>query len=182
MTAFYISHPEVTIDPAVPVAEWGLSGAGRDRARALAPRLSGDIRSIVCSAERKAIDTAEVLAQDLGLDFEVDALLGEMNRESTGFLPLEEFEITVHEFFAQPTKSIRGWERAIDAQARIVSGVRRHADDGTAVVAHGGVGALLIAHLMSLPIEQSPDQPGLGSIFSFSTVRWELESGWSRID
>ena len=47
--------------------------------------------------------------------------IGENDRSATGFLPREEFWATADLFFAHPTESIRGWERAIDAQARIVA-------------------------------------------------------------
>ena len=181
MPSFYITHPEVTVDPDVPVREWGLSPAGRDRAAYIAKTYGRDIRHIVTSSERKAIDTAVIVAGALGLEFTVDPALGEMDRESTGFLPLAEFEETVSEFFARPTASVRGWERAIDAQARTVEAVRRHPQDGTAFVGHGGVGALLLADFVGLPIDQSPQQPGLGSVFVFQCEPWQLESGWSRI-
>jgi hypothetical protein len=35
-TVFYISHPQVRVDPAVPVSDWGLSEVGRARLAALA--------------------------------------------------------------------------------------------------------------------------------------------------
>ena len=182
MAQFYITHPEVTVDPAVPVRAWGLSGAGRDRAAGIASTWGRDIRHIVTSSETKALDTAEVLAAALGVEFTVDRALGEMDRDSTGFLPLAEFEHTVSEFFAHPSESVRGWERAIDAQARTVQAVRRHPQDGTAFVGHGGVGSLLLADLFGVPIEQAPQQPGLGSAFVFRCDRWKPESGWARIE
>ena len=182
MPSFYITHPEVTIDPAVPVSEWGLSRAGRVRAAGIARRWGRDIRHIVASSETKALDTAEMLADALGLKFTVDPALGEMDRESTGFLPLAEFEETVSEFFACPTASVRGWERAIDAQARTRDAVQSHPQDGTAFVGHGGVGSLLLADLLGVPIERAPQQPGLGSVFVFDGEGWQLESGWVRIE
>ena len=33
MHALYITHPQVKIDPAVPVPEWGLSDRGAERTR-----------------------------------------------------------------------------------------------------------------------------------------------------
>ncbi|MGY4292614.1 hypothetical protein ACVWXN_000709 [Bradyrhizobium sp. i1.4.4] len=50
----YLTHPQVQIDPAVPVPQWGLSSVGRARAEALAN--AGWLASttqIVSSAERK---------------------------------------------------------------------------------------------------------------------------------
>jgi broad specificity phosphatase PhoE len=44
----------------------------------------------------------------------------ENDRSATGFLPPDEFETVANRFFAHPLVSIQGWERAIDAQLRIV--------------------------------------------------------------
>ncbi|WP_281410977.1 histidine phosphatase family protein [Mesorhizobium sp. NZP2077] len=65
------------------------------------------------------------------------------DRSATGFLPPPEFEAVADQFFANPHKSIRGWERAIDAQQRIASEVDAALgtdDDGDiAFIGHGGV-------------------------------------------
>ena len=83
-----------------------------------------DICAAFASSERKARDGAEILAGGLGLDgYQTVEDLGENDRSSTGFLPRDEFEATVDAFFAQPQTSIRGWERAADAQKRIIRAV-----------------------------------------------------------
>jgi broad specificity phosphatase PhoE len=91
----------------------------------------------------------------LGIGFEVMAELGENDRSATGFLPPEEFERVADQFFANPETSIRGWERAIDAQTRIVRAVERIESKGpTAIVSHGAVGTLLYCHLAGKPIDR----------------------------
>ncbi|MDX6752047.1 histidine phosphatase family protein [Geminicoccaceae bacterium 1502E] len=181
-----ITHPEVVIDPAVPVPDWPLSPLGRARTAlfAVEPALAGVTR-IVSSAERKARDTAAILAQALGLTAEVEPALHENDRSATGFLPPDEFERVADAFFARPEESVRGWERAVDAQARVVEAVRR-IDRGTppggslAVVAHGGVGALLMAHAMAAPVSRRLDQPGAGGGNWFLLERGSLalRAGW----
>jgi broad specificity phosphatase PhoE len=181
----FITHPEVVVDPGVPVTAWSLSEVGRDRATRLPGQLRDVPRAVACSAERKAVETATILAAALDLQMTVDPGLGEMDRTSTGYLPPGEFEQTADAFFAQPELSVRGWERAIDAQHRIVSAIRGHLcvgpDPAIAFVAHGGVGALLMASLMSVPISRALDQPGLGSCFRFDAGTWTLLSPWERI-
>lgn len=185
MACTFITHPEVVVDPAVPVVDWGLSATGEERARRLAEQLTGEVRVVISSAERKAIETAAILAEALGVPVSADPALGEMDRTATGYLPSEEFERTADAFFAQPEVSVRGWERAVDAQRRIETAVRRHAHDGTgdgiAFVAHGGVGGLLMASLAAVPITRALDQPGLGSVFMFDARRWTLLSPWESI-
>jgi broad specificity phosphatase PhoE len=181
----YLTHPEVAVDPAVPVPEWGLSPIGRDRAARFAdhPSLAGTER-IVASRERKAIETAAILAGPLGLAVEIRDDLHENDRSSTGFLPPPEFEATADRFFAEPEASIRGWERAVDAQRRIVAVVgailaERPVATRTVFVGHGGVGTLLLCHCAGLPIGRHYDQrPGGGNWFRFDHLPFRLLSAW----
>ena len=60
MFALYITHPQVRIDPDVPVPQWGLSETGAARARrAAALPWARQLQRIVSSDETKAIETAE---------------------------------------------------------------------------------------------------------------------------
>jgi broad specificity phosphatase PhoE len=166
----FITHPEVMIDPLVPVPRWGLTPLGIARMRACAglPEMAA-VASVWASTEAKAIEGAGILAGRLGLPVQVHPGLGENDRGATGYLPEAEFQRTADAFFANPEQSIRGWERAVDAQARIVAAINAvlaAAPPGpVAVVAHGGVGALLRAHLAGAPVSRAWDQPGAGCRF-----------------
>jgi broad specificity phosphatase PhoE len=163
----YLSHPQVTIDPAVPVPDWGLSDIGRQRTEALArqPWIQSFGR-VVSSTENKAIETAAIIAKALGLAVHIGQSLHENDRSATGFLKPSEFEDTADQFFLHPEDSIRGWERAVDAQARIIGGITRALSDApdipTIFTGHGGVGTLLYCHCARLPIARSNDQPAGG--------------------
>jgi broad specificity phosphatase PhoE len=185
----FITHPEVAIDPAVPVPDWPLSPRGLERARAMLaqPWVAG-LQSVFSSTERKAVDMAAILAGHLGLGFLPMAALGENDRSATGYLKRAEFEATADQFFAQPEDSVRGWERAVDAQSRILAAMeavlaRAPAGD-VAVVAHGGVGALLLCHLKGVGISRAEDQPGEGggNVFTFDRASRTLLRGWRRIE
>jgi broad specificity phosphatase PhoE len=175
-TVFFITHPDVAIDPSVPVPDWPLNERGRARLRAMAayPWARG-VRRIFASNERKARDGAQILADGLGLcGYSVVDGLGENDRSATGYLPKQEFEATVDAFFAQLQTSVRGWEPAVDAQARIIRAVgqivAQASDDGDlAIVGHGGTGTLLYCHLAGLPISRRHDQPATngGNWFAF---------------
>jgi broad specificity phosphatase PhoE len=169
----YLAHPQVNIDPAVPIWSWGLSAVGRARTETLASTgwLSGTMQ-IISSGERKAIETAEVIARKLNVAVEVRKAMHENDRSATGFLPPNEFEAVADQFFAHPLVSIRGWERAIDAQLRIVREVehilaRNRAGD-VLFVGHGAVGTLLFCHYSDVAIDRAYDQPaGGGHFFTF---------------
>ena len=59
----YVTHPQVKIDPSVPVPDWKLSEIGRKRAVIFARLpLLATTSIIVSSAEKKARETAEIIS------------------------------------------------------------------------------------------------------------------------
>jgi broad specificity phosphatase PhoE len=182
----YVTHPQVIIDPAVPVPQWSLSPLGRRRMEAMLqqPWLSS-VRRVVSSDETKAVEAASVIAEHLRLPYEVRAGIGENDRSSVGFVPPAEFEVLADAFFAKPEQSVRGWERAADAQRRIAEGLADLLEPAAAdvvVVGHGGVGTLWYCFLNGLPIERRHDQPGQGHYFSVDQRTRRACHGWRPID
>ncbi|MFL4471176.1 histidine phosphatase family protein [Tateyamaria armeniaca] len=184
----YLSHPQVLIDPAVPVPDWGLNDVGTARVAALADAvakgaLAGTI-SVFTSRERKARDTALPLAAALGCDCTVIDESYENDRSATGYLPGAEFEKMADAFFADPEVSTRGWERAVDAQARITACLLRIADmapqGDVLVVGHGAVGTLLYCAQAGLPISRDHDQGpgGGGNVITYARATLVPDSGW----
>lgn len=174
---YFLTHADVVIDPERDITDWPLSDRGRDRIfSGLTQPWLKDITSIWSSTERKALDTAEIIAGHLGLDFQIRADLGENDRSATGYLPPDEFERTANQFFAAPDRSVRGWARAVDEQRRIVAAfeaVRGNDPKGCPlVVSHGAVGALLMAHLLGQPISRAYEQlrNGGGNWFNASDL------------
>jgi broad specificity phosphatase PhoE len=184
----YVSHPEVLIDPAVLVPRWGLSDKGRARMAAMvAQPWVMAFHRVISSDETKAVETAEALAAALGVPVEVREGLHENDRSATGFLPPPEFEATANLFFAHPEESIRGWERAVDAQARIVARVGAALADApetpTIVCGHGGVGTLLWCHCARMPIGRVHDQTGGGGRhYLFDLTKRIVLYGWRPIE
>lgn len=189
MFAVYITHPQVLIDPDVPVPEWGLSPLGVERThRTAANAWVKRLGRIVSSAEKKAIETAEILASAAGISIEIVEAMHENDRSATGFLPPQAFEDAANWFFANPEQSFKGWERAIDAQARIVREVNAALLDHDrqvpiAFVGHGGVGTLLKCHLARRAIARDHDQPGGGgNLYAFSLADMVLACDWTAME
>ncbi|WJR68392.1 histidine phosphatase family protein [Neorhizobium sp. CSC1952] len=185
----YITHPQVRIDPDIPVPEWCLSDIGRARAEAAAKSSwARQLGRIVSSGETKAIETAEILASASGLTIEIAQDTHENDRSATGFLPPPAFEEAANRFFAHPDESFKGWERAIDAQGRMVSAVNRILADHDphvpiAFVGHGGVGTLLKCRLLGIPIARDRDQPpGGGNLFCFTLADRAVSCDWTPIE
>lgn len=183
----YVSHPNVVVDPDVPVPQWGLSEQGRARLATMAgqPWLAATGR-IICSPERKAREAAAIIAAPLGLDVEERPATGETDRSATGFVSHEHHEELADRYFAWPHESAEGWERSLDSQTRIVDALRDvwFEDDevDTIVVGHGGVGTLLFCHLAGLTIDRTHDQPGQGHYWTFDRRAGRVLHGWLPID
>lgn len=191
MRSFYlITHPNVVISRDVPVPRWPLSELGKQRMRAgLRQPWVRDVTSVYCSTEQKAIDGAEILASHRSLPVQQIEDLGENDRSATGFLPPDEFERLADEFFGSPEASVRGWERAVDAQARIVRAVQRifetdQTAGAIAIVSHGAVGTLLYCHLAGEPIARRWDQPpnSGGNYYRFTVSPRAAHFWWRAID
>jgi len=183
---YFITHPQVVIDPARPVPNWHLSDAGIAQIRRFAQAFAFEnLTSIWASTETKAIETAGILAAAHGLPVSVDARLTENDRSATGFLPPERFQQVADRFFAEPQNSVLGWERAVDAQARVVAGfaaITAGPPQGDiAICAHGGVGTLLYCHLAGYPISRRYDQRKEGHYWVYDLARGTMESGWQSL-
>ncbi len=186
----FLTHPEVVIDPNQPVPEWPLNAIGSARMERFTEQLADrDVSAIYASTERKAMDGAAIVAERLGLSYATDPDLGENDRSATGYIAPPEFWDVVREFFSNPHKSIRGWERAIDSQARIVNAISRILrEDETSgdivVVSHGGVARLLTAHLQQVEIgqESRPSHPGGGCFIRIDRDSFALTQDWRNIE
>ena len=186
----FITHGDVLIDANVPVPDWGLSAEGVRKHTAFnTSAATHGLTGVYSSNERKAVEGAQILATHLGLTVQRIEALHENDRSATGFLPPAEFELVADAFFGSPNTSIRGWERAIDAQSRIAGAVRHvlemHGTNGDiAIVAHGGVGTLFLCKLMGVEISRRYDQPrnGGGNYYVFGAENLNLIHGWKPLD
>lgn len=188
----FLSHPQVRVSADVPVPRWGLTDQGRQRVAAVStqPWLSSVTR-LVSSDETKALETAAIIAGTTGLRIEVREDLHENDRSATGFVPPSRFEQLADAFFAEPDVSVEGWETSRDAQARVVQATAdllRSAGGDVVVSGHGGVGTLLLCHLLGAPISRIHDQngatsaPGGGNHWAFDCGQERVLHGWRPIE
>ncbi|MEM7110903.1 MAG: histidine phosphatase family protein [Chloroflexota bacterium] len=191
-TIYIITHPNVVIDPNVPITQWPLSETGRARMECMLQQpWVGGITAVYASTEQKAIDGAVILADHLKLPYETMEALGEIDRSSTGYLPREEHDETAVLCFTNPHKSIRGWEPANSAQQRMVKAVnaiiakdKTKTNGAIGIVTHGAVATFLLCHLQNIPIAAEHDQPPTsgGNYFCFDAATKHVEHGWKQID
>ena len=145
-----VKHSLPEIAENVPSRAWKLSGEGRARAYKLAEMLkSYQPEIIVSSVEPKARETAAILAENLGLDFQTFDNLHEHDRSKSQYLSKDEFQARVQDLFEKPDALVFGSETANEALARFraaVEAVQKLWEDKTVViVAHGTVISLYVA-------------------------------------
>ena len=189
----YISHPQVEIDPKIPVEKWGLSKEGKRRAHAFAAK--GKLATgapIFSSKETKAMELAQILAHYSGSQIISKEHFGENDRSATGYLPPNAFEQQVTRFFARTEENVAGWESAVQAQTRIIGAVANamasETENGPVIfTGHGCVGTLLKCYVGEHPIKQSEDQremahPGGGNVFAFDLAQGKLLCDWTPME
>ena len=181
----YASHGDVVKDPAVPVPEWSLNDVGRRQAEALAAASWGPgVRRVVSSAEPKAMQMAGPFVAAHGLELDVRAATGEVDRSSTGYLPEARHTELANRLFAAPYESADGWERAADAQARVreaLADVLGAGGPDVLVVGHGAVGTFLWCALNELAIARTLDQDGPGHVWAFDLDTRSPLHAWTAI-
>ncbi|MDU8946469.1 histidine phosphatase family protein [Ovoidimarina sediminis] len=179
----FITHPEVEVDPNREISDWGLSEEGRRRATIFARSdVFASATHVWSSPEMKAHQTAAILSAPKRLPISVNSCLRENDRSATGFLPPLEFEAAANAFFSEPETSFRGWETAVDAQARVEGAVRQivatHSGEDLAIVAHGAVGTLLWCSLRGVPIDGKYDQPSQGHYWAADITALRPDTRW----
>jgi probable phosphoglycerate mutase len=139
-------------------ADPGLTPRGQDQAMRLAAWLGGEqIDAVVTSPLRRACETAAPLAAALGIEPEVDEGVAEYDAHSGEYIPIEELrELKDERWYA----TIEGrWTDVggIDPhefQKRVVPAVEsligRHAGQRVAVIAHGGMINVYLAHVLEI--------------------------------
>jgi broad specificity phosphatase PhoE len=185
---YYITHPDVIVDPAVPVSAWPLSEAGLRAARALLrqPWLK-QIGSVFSSPEGKAAQVAAMIAAQLALQVQFLVGLAEIDRSATGYLPPDQLAEVRARFFAQPHESASGWERLVDAQQRTLQAVEQAiqataGESSLAIVGHRTVGTLLYCRLKGSLPDPNLAPPGLGFYFIFERQTRRVLQSWKAMD
>ena len=164
-----VKHSLVGVVPGRPPRTWELSDEGRRRAAMLAERLADfDAARIVSSVEPKAVETAEIVAQRLGVPSATATGLHEQLRETAPYLGREDFETAIAWLFDEPHKVVFGEESADRAADRFGAAVDAIAEEAAAgvrdavVVAHGTVISLYVSRVAGIdpfPLWQSLGLP-----------------------
>lgn len=157
MQLWMIRHAlPLRVEGATGAADPGLATEGHDQARRLADWLrGGPIEAVWSSPLRRARETAAPLAAALGVDVLVDDDLAEWDRDADAYIPLEElkaegdprYQELVDGTWAGEDEGAAFASRLLAAMDRIVAA---HPGGEVAVVCHGGVINVYVAHVLGL--------------------------------
>jgi len=147
-----VRHAQPHVDPGHKASAWELTLAGRDASKVCAAQLAGERPDlVVTSRERKARETAEIIAGVLALDVLEDERLGEQGGDEVMFIDdLERFRVTVRQHFENPSKVVLGRESSLAAATRFAEVVedlriRMPPPRCPVLVSHGRVMAAFLA-------------------------------------
>jgi len=146
-----VRHGRPLIDPDAPPTTWPLCPDGREAVAKLATQLAQYAPSAVASSpEPKALETAQIIADQLGLKVEVDAGLHEHKRPALAFGTEEAFRARIAQVFAEPAKAVAGGESVEQACARLAKALAEHPARPLVAVTHGTVLSHYLARSLGL--------------------------------
>jgi len=150
-----VRHSRPEIDENFPANQWILSREGRHLCIPLVERLARHHPSrIISSIEPKAEETGRIIAKQLGLRFENCPGLEEHKRAHVPFVDEATFVNSLKRLFKHPQQRVFGDESASEAHDRFREAVERlmnsYLDENLAIVSHGTVMSLYIAHLCAI--------------------------------
>lgn len=141
----FIRHSQSQPDPSIPSSQWWLTKEGQRRCKPLADLLSPyNLDLIVSSAEPKASETGQLVAQRLGVPCLLMDNLHEQERETAPFFDSKaEFQEAITNLFARPTELVFGEETGLEARDRFARTVKSifttYPQENIAIVSHGTV-------------------------------------------
>jgi probable phosphoglycerate mutase len=163
-----------------------LADLGHEQARALADYLAGErVDVLYTSPLRRALQTAEPVAAQLGLETIVDEELAEFDRHSHFYIPIEELKQEKDERWDDLVEGRWGVDGEVDPatfKAVVVEAVERviaaHPGKTVAIVCHGGVINAYFAHLLDLefPMFFEPAYTSISRVLASSAGQRQVKS------
>lgn len=181
-----IKHASPLVDPTKSSETWRLSEKGKASCEPLADALRAhELNVLVSSSEPKAQETAQILAEKLGVPTEPGADLFEHDRSNVPHMRSGEFISHMEVFFRRPGELLLGRESADDALSRFEAAVDEvlagHSSGNIGIVSHGTVIALFVAEHSKRAGFELWRQMGLPSFVVMSLPGFEVETIADRI-
>jgi broad specificity phosphatase PhoE len=163
-------------------ADTSLNAHGREQARALAEEVDG-VDVIYSSDLRRAVETAELVAERLGLDVQVDPRLRERGFGAWEGLTRPEIEASFREDFDRWRKgdgsgaddAERHEAFAARIQAFLGDMLARHPDETVLVITHGG--SIRVVQAVASGLDYLHDRRTIRALANCSVARYAAREG-----
>jgi broad specificity phosphatase PhoE len=152
-----VRHAEPQIEIEVPASAWSLTARGEESTRRLIPRLATLRPGVIWSSpERKALQTAGLLAEGLELSLQQDDRFSEQGADVGQFLTdYAEFRALVRHHFEHPDEVVLRGESSRAAGERFGEGVTSILEAGSrevpVIVSHGRIMASWLSSITGEP-------------------------------
>jgi broad specificity phosphatase PhoE len=163
-------------------SDTSLNERGREQARALAEDVDG-VEVVYSSDLKRAVETAEVVAERLGLEVTVDSRLRERGFGAWEGLTRAEIEASFREDFdrwrtgdgfgAQDAESHEAFAARIEAFLADV--LERHPEETVLVIAHGG--SIRVVQAVASGLDYLQDRRSIGASANCSLARYAAREG-----
>jgi broad specificity phosphatase PhoE len=163
-------------------ADTSLNARGREQAQALAEGVNG-VEVIYSSDLKRAIETAEVVAERLGLEVTVDSRLRERGFGAWEGLTRAEIEASFREEFDRWRRGDGGGAEDAEAheafaariEAFLADVLARHPDQTVLVIAHGG--SIRVVQAVASGLDYLQDRRSIRALANCSLARYAAREG-----
>lgn len=152
-TLVLIRHAETQPIDGISAHDWQLTEQGMQASQQLARQLTAfQLGAIYTSTEAKAITTGAIIAEMLNIPCQTAPDLQETRRDAADLLTREAFQQAVHTAMQQPDEQHFGEETFAAARDRFLNRtvqlLAAHPAESIALVSHGRVLSMVLAHLL----------------------------------
>jgi broad specificity phosphatase PhoE len=163
-------------------ADTSLNARGREQAHELAEEVNG-VEVIYSSDLKRAIETAEVVAERLGLEVTVDSRLRERGFGAWEGLTRAEIEASFREEFDRWRRGDGGGAADAEAQEAFAARIEafltdvlaRHPDQTVLVIAHGG--SIRVVQAVASGLDYLQDRRSIRALANCSLARYAAREG-----
>jgi probable phosphoglycerate mutase len=168
----------VRIELETGIADPELSTEGHEQSKKMAAYLASEnIDAVYASPLRRALETAQPLIEQLGIQYEICEGVAEFDRNSNEYVPAEELRATNDPRWQKMMKG--EWDETADSpevfRDRVISSINelieRHPGEKVAVVCHGGVINQYLAYVLGISTQMGFFYPQYTSIHRVAASR-----------
>lgn len=135
MKVYFLRHFETEVDPFIPVHDWKLSDEGRQELMKFI-RDVPSVEKVYTSPEVKALEAAELISEEQGIELEVLEELSEVDRTGEGFIEDQDrYHEMVEKYLGNDSVEF-DWEAKSLVRERFRTAME-NVDENALVVTHG---------------------------------------------